>query len=90
MTLPSLFIGLVLSTIFGAGFHLWRGGGAGRLLLYLILGWVGFWVGHFAGDALGLTFGSLGPLRAGAASAGAILFLIAGHWLSLVEVERRA
>lgn len=90
MTVPALLIGFVLSTILGAGFHLWRGGGAGRMLLYLILGWAGFWAGHFAGDALGLDFFSVGPLRAGAASVGAILFLLAGHWLSLVEVERRA
>jgi hypothetical protein len=89
MSTPVLIFGLVISTLFGAAFHLWRGGGSGRLLLYLILGWLGFWIGHFAGNLLDWTFGSIGQLRLGMASLTSVLFLAVGYWLSLVEVEKK-
>jgi hypothetical protein len=85
MTLPSFLIGIVISSLYGALFHLWRGGGLGRLVLYIILAWIGFWLGHFAGNALGWTFFSLGPLRLGMATVGAAITLGVGYWLSLVE-----
>jgi hypothetical protein len=85
MTIPALIIGLILSTLYGAVFHLWRGGGAGRLLLYLILSWIGFWAGHFLGEALGWNFFGLGALNAGMATLGSLLFLGIGYWLSLVD-----
>jgi hypothetical protein len=89
MTLPSLIFGLLLSSLYGAAFHLIRGGNLGRLLLYLILAWAGFWAGHFLGGALGWRFASLGPLNLGMATVVSLLFLVVGHWLSLVEVQRR-
>ena len=85
MTLPSIFIGFVISSLYGTVFHLWRGEGLGRLILYIILAWIGFWLGHLAGNALDITLGSLGPLRLGAATLGAALALGVGYWLSLVE-----
>jgi hypothetical protein len=87
MTLPALAFGLAASTLMGAVFHVWKGGGLGRLFLYLILAWVGFWGGHLLGDRLGLTFGSIGPLRFGMALlvGGAILY--GGYWLSLIRQE---
>jgi hypothetical protein len=89
MTLPAFFLGFIVSTLYGALFHLLRGGSAGRLLLYVVLGWVGFWVGHFAAELLGLTFASLGPLHIGLATVGSLLFLAVGYWLSLVEPKRK-
>lgn len=89
MSLPSILFGLLLSTLYGAAFHLWRGGGLGRLLLYLILGWTGFWVGQFIASKLGWTFASLGPLNLGMATITSFTFLAIGYWLSLVEVDRR-
>ena len=88
MTLPALLFGFMISTLFGVAFHIWRGGGAGRLLLYLILGWIGFWAGHFLAAQLGWSFASVGPLHLGMATIGSLLFLALGHWLSLVEPEK--
>ena len=42
MTIPSLLFALVIATLYGVFYHLIRGGGMGRLLLFLIFGWAGF------------------------------------------------
>ena len=89
MTLPSFLLGVIISTLYGAVFHLWKRGGFGRLLLYLLLGWIGFWAGHALAGYLGWKFDSLGPLHLGAATLGSFLLLFIGYWLSLVEVERK-
>jgi hypothetical protein len=89
MTLPAALLGVLISTLFGALFHLWRGGGIGRLILYLILGWAGFWIGHLIGTQFEWTFFSVGPLRLGVAILSSLVFLGIGYWLSLVEVERK-
>jgi hypothetical protein len=88
MTYPSVLFGLLLAILYGAVFHLWRGGGFGKLLLYFVLAIAGFWAGHFLAAYLEWSFDTLGPLHLGTASAGSFLFLFIGHWLSLVEVER--
>jgi len=85
MTIPSILIGIVISSLYGVAFHLWRGGGIGRLIIYVILSWIGFWIGNYVGLRLDLTFLSLGPLRLGTATLGAALALGIGYWLSLVE-----
>jgi hypothetical protein len=89
MSLPTLIFGILISTLFGTVFHLWRGGGLLRLFLYLVLGWAGFWLGQFLANQFGWTFASIGQLHIGLASAISILFLMIGYWLSLVEVENK-
>ena len=90
MSIPAIFLGLILSTVYGALFHLWRGGNAGRLLLYLILAWIGFWLGQFAGNYLKISFDTLGQLHIAIATLGSLIFLAIGYWLSLVQVENKA
>ena len=63
MTIPALVFGFLISTLMGAAFHLWKDGGFGRLLLYVLLAWIGFWGGHILANSLGWTFGSIGPLH---------------------------
>ena len=87
MAIPTLILGLILSTLIGAIFHLWRGGGAGRMLLYLILAWAGFWGGHFVAEALGWHFLNIGALNVGMATIGSLLTLALGYWLSLVDMD---
>lgn len=89
MTLPALLFGFLVSTFLGAAFHLWKNGGLGRLLLYLILAWIGFWIGHIAGQQLGWTFFSVGPLRFGMAILSSIVVIGLGHWLSLIKPEQK-
>ncbi len=89
MTLPTLLLGFLLSTLYAAGFHLFRGGGAGHLLLDLFLAYSGFWAGHFLGEAVGLTLARLGSLQVGLASLVAFIFLFAGNWLSQEPVKNK-
>ncbi len=89
MTVPTLLFGMLLASLYGALFHLWRNGGLGRLFLYVALSWVGFWSGHVIAGVLEWTFWSVGSLRAGPATLGSVVFLIVGYWLSLVQVDRR-
>lgn len=89
MSIPTLFLGLILSTLYGALFHLWRGGNAGRLLLYLILSWIGFWIGQLVANLLGLAFDTLGQLHLLFATLGSLIFLAIGYWLSLVQTEKK-
>jgi hypothetical protein len=89
MTLPALLLAVVLSTLYGAGFHLVYGGGSHRMLFYLVAGWVGFVIGHFAGGWFGLTIGAIGPLNAGAATLGSLLTLLLARWLSGSSASNR-
>ncbi|MCL4562665.1 MAG: hypothetical protein M1281_18895 [Chloroflexi bacterium] len=88
MTLPTLFFGVLLSSLYGAVFHLWKDGGLPRLFLFLVLSWAGFWIGHLLANQLGWTFVSVGTLHVGLATLGSLAFLAGGYWLSLVQVQR--
>jgi len=85
MTIPAIVLGVVVSTIYSSAFHLWRGGGAGRYFTFLILGWIGFWLGHFIGAQFGLDFLIVGPLRLGMATIGSLVILLFGNWLTHIE-----
>jgi hypothetical protein len=80
---------MIISTLYGALFHLWRGGSVGRLIFYLCLAWAGFWIGQFLAIQLGWTFLSVGSLNLGLATALSAFFLFTGYWLSLVQVQRK-
>jgi hypothetical protein len=89
MTFPAIVFGFILSTIYGTIFHFWKGGRLSRLFLFVILAWLGFWIGHFIGAGLGWSFAETGPLKTGMASLGSAIFLFVGEWLSRVEVSKK-
>ena len=87
LSTSSFVLGAVIASLYGALFHLWRGGRYGRLLLYLFLAWIGFWAGHFLGTYLNIDIGKIGSLHFGFATAFSVLFLFVGHWLSPVRAK---
>jgi hypothetical protein len=89
MTLPALLFGILLSTAYGTAFHFLKGGSLGRLLVFVVFSWVGFWAGQIAGDALGWHFAPIGPLNAGLDTLGSAIVLFGGEWLSRVQVSRK-
>jgi len=90
MNTSSYLFGFILATLMGALFHLWRDGGIGRLLLYLLLSWVGFLLGHWAGNSLGINFIKIGQVNLGGGVVGSALLLFLGHWIGQVEPELRS
>ncbi|MEX1247631.1 MAG: hypothetical protein WEA61_04050 [Anaerolineales bacterium] len=85
MTLPSFVLGATVATLFGAAFHVWRGGGLGRLLLYMFLSWLGFWVGHWLGVRLDIPLFQIGPLFLGFGVLGSLGSLFLGHWVLVMQ-----
>ena len=87
MTLPSLLFALLLALFYGAMYHLIRGGGGWRLLLYFCLSISGFVVGHLIGLWRGWILMPLGALNLGLSSIGSVMILIFGDWLSRIEAK---
>ena len=88
MTLPTLLFALLLALLYGALYHLIRGGGFWRLLFDLGLSLIGFLVGHLIGAWRGWIFLPLGSLNLGMCSLGSLVILALGDWLSHIEVRR--
>jgi uncharacterized membrane protein YeaQ/YmgE (transglycosylase-associated protein family) len=84
LTLPSLLLGLLISSLYGALFHLLRGGDLTRLISYLFLAWIGFALGHFIGNWFHWILYPIGPLNFGTATIGSIVLLA----LSLAKMKR--
>jgi len=81
MTIPALLFGFIIASLYGALFHLVRGGRPARLFLFMTLSWLGFALGHIVGNWRGWILFPVGPLNFGAATIGSILALA----LSLVN-----
>jgi len=87
MTLPSSLFALLIALFYGALYHLFRGGGFWRLMLYLGLSVIGFTAGYFLGLWQGWIFLPLGAIDLGSSSAGSLVILIIGDWLSRIETK---
>lgn len=87
MNITSYIFGWLLASLFGALFHLWRNGGIGKLLLYLVLSWLGFFLGHLVLRHYGVKFMSVGDVQIAGGILGSILFLFVGNWLATINPE---
>ena len=87
MTLPTLLFGLLVALLYGAIYHLLRGGGFWRLLLFFSLSISGFIIGHWIGIWRQWTFIPLGALNLGLSTLGSFTLLVVGDWLSRIEAK---
>ena len=87
MTIPSFVFALLIASLYGALFHLIRGGGLGRLLLFLIFGWAGFAFGHLVGIWRGWVLIPVGELNLGISTIGSLIFLFGGDWISRIRID---
>lgn len=87
MTLPTLLFALLVALFYGAVYHLIRGGGFWRLILYFSLSIFGFAIGHLIGIWRSWTFLPFGSLNLGLSSLGSFMVLIMGDWLSRIEAR---
>jgi hypothetical protein len=63
VSLPAVYLGLLISTLLGAAFHLLRGGTLSRLLLYVSTAWIAFFAGHWVASLLRWELGRVGSLN---------------------------
>ncbi|MFO8037446.1 MAG: hypothetical protein R6U57_12550 [Anaerolineales bacterium] len=89
MTSPALFFSFLLASLFGSGFHFWKGDGGEKLFLYLFLSWLGFALGHLFAEYIDFSLLMIGPISAGFGSIGSLFFLFLGHWTSRQLEEER-
>ena len=88
MTFPAIVFSFFLASIFGSLMHIWRNGGLFRLVLYLVLSWVGFFAGHIIGQVFSINFLNLGTIHLGMGILGSLVLLALGYWLSLVDPQQ--
>ena len=90
LTLPAILFSLMIALLYGAIYHLIRGGSIWRLFLYLGLSLFGFVAGHLIGLWRGWILLPVGAINLGLSSIGSILILVLGDWLSRVEVNQES
>lgn len=81
MNIPTLIFGGLIASLYGAIFHLIRGGGMVRLITYIILSWAGFWFGHFLAQRFEFGFVNVGSLNLGIATITSFILMIIGYWV---------
>jgi len=79
--LPAIAIMFVLSVLYGALFHLWKGDNWRDLGAYILLALLGFLVGQLIGTVLQLSVLKLGQVHLIAGSLFAWLLMFAFAWL---------
>lgn len=87
MTAPAFLFSFLLASFLGAVFHFWKGGGGGRLLLNLILSWIGFSLGSWMGTSWELNFLMIGPISGGFGTLGSLILLFLGNWIAQLDTK---
>ncbi len=85
MSYPAILFAFIWATILGAAFHLWRGGSAGKRVLFLVLSWFGFAAGQWAATNFHWGFDLYGQIHVLFGSVGSVLMLIIGNFLSFKD-----
>ena len=80
---PGLAMSALLATVYGAAFHLWRGGGSGMLMRYLAAAWGGFALGQAISWLGGWDLAMLGQVHVLEGTAGSIALLLIAYWLAV-------
>jgi hypothetical protein len=81
LQLPALLVSFALALAIATLFHLWKGTSVTHWLYYCLASVMGFACGQVAGQNLHVSPWTLGQVHVVEATAGAILFLVAAHWL---------
>jgi len=80
---PALLLSALIASIYGALFHVWRGRSFRELPLYLIASGLGFALGQFAGNLIGLHIFVIGPIHVIEATLGSWAMLFIARWLKV-------
>lgn len=80
---PYILLSLLLGSLYGTLFHLWRGKTARDLIIYFVTGIAGFWLGQVLGDLIGSNLFLIGPLHILEATTLAWASLFVVRWLKV-------
>lgn len=86
---PTATFGFILATLYGASFHFIVGGDIRRLALFLLSAWLGFSLGHTLGVIFRVDILNVGTLRIVTATLGALVALLAAHFLTAGHRKNR-
>ena len=73
---PAFVFSAIISTGVGLAYHLWRGGGLRRMLLFVIAAWSGFAIGQVIGSLLGWRLLVVGEVHLVEGIIGSLLALV--------------
>jgi uncharacterized membrane protein YjjP (DUF1212 family) len=86
---PNTVFAFVTATLIGALFHLIFGGRGRRLLLFIVMSWLGFGMGDAAGRSLGIALFKVGDLHFAFAISGCVFVLLLVHIFTSGRATRR-
>ena len=78
----------VLATMYGLGFHVFMGGSARRMVLFVVTSWIGFLLGQYIGDFLLISIFRIGIVHLLPATLASFAFLVFAHLIT-TETEGR-
>ena len=81
MITPAIVFSFLLASFLGAAFHFWKGGSGGRLIAFLVISWIGFYLGNWLGTSRDLAFLMIGPISGGFGSLGSLALLFLSNWI---------
>ena len=87
MITPSFVFSSLLASFWGAAFHFWKGGSGGRLVVNLILSWIGFFLGNWVGTSWDISFLMIGPISGGFGSLGSLILLFFSNWIIQLDSQ---
>jgi uncharacterized membrane protein YeaQ/YmgE (transglycosylase-associated protein family) len=80
---PYLILAVLLGGLYGVLFHLWQGKTLRDLIIYSLVGIIGFFLGQVVGTLLGFNFFLIGSLHMIEATIGSWLCLFLIKWLKI-------
>jgi hypothetical protein len=89
MTFPQIVFSFFLATLLASFLHLWKDGNLMRLLIFLVMSWLGFFGGHLIASALSINFLDVGNIHLGFGLLGCLLMLALAYWLTSGQVENQ-
>jgi len=87
---PNFTFAAIIATLCGAIGHLVVGGGARRLTLFILAGWLGFGAGNLLGHSLEIRLFRVGDLNLFTALGGVLFALFLAHIFSSGRPQRPA
>ncbi|MCY4464288.1 MAG: hypothetical protein OXE46_01990 [Chloroflexi bacterium] len=79
---PVFAFACIIATMYGLAFHVVTGGDARRLVLFVVISWVGFLLGQYIGGSLQLDILRIGTIHLLPATVAAFALLVFAHLLT--------